>query len=366
MDQFEADVMDDLMYDAAEGPSRQASSSYDEYDEGDEYDESDGADEGDDEFLGRLLGGIGQAAGAAPGGGAQFDEYDEGDEFNAMDEYDEFDELDEFDTPASFDAMEDAVADAMDAGDADEFFRRLGRIARGAVNVARQVGRGVGQAARVVGPLASMIPLPQAQLIGRLANVAGRLLADGADEFEAFDDLIDGMDEDAIDAAAPVLAGMVVRRALPSVARAAAPVRRQAVRTVARAVRQSARRQGPQGARAVARAVQASRRIVQRRRLPPRQAARVAGRVAQQVARRPQAMRRLARPLVPAARRATPAGQAAQVVARTVTPVARRVVAATRPAGGPGYAGFAIGGCARCANRQLRLRGPVTITIRSR
>ena len=59
----------------------------------------------------------------------------------------------------------------------------------------------------------------------------------GADEFEAFDEFVDGLDEDGIDAAAPVLAGMVIRRALPGVARAAAPVRRAAVRAVSQAVR---------------------------------------------------------------------------------------------------------------------------------
>jgi len=366
MDRFETDVMDELMADEAEGPTRQAMDQYDEYDETDAGDEWDAGDEGD-EFLGRLLGGIGQVAGGLLGGGGAG--FDEGDEFET-DEYDEGDEFeldagDDVDTGDEVDAMDEAVADAMDAADGDEFFRRLGRIAR-------TVGRGIGSAARVVGPIASMIPIPQAQLIGRLANVAGRLLADGADEFEAFDEMVDGLDEDAIDAAAPVLAGMVLRRALPAVARAAAPVRRAAVHGVAQAIRTATRRQGAPAARAVARAVRATRRIVQRRRMPARTAARVVQRVAQQVARRPQTVRRLARPLVPAARRATPRGQAAQVVARTVAPVARRVAASTpalrrtpAPAGRYGY-GVHSATCAHCGARRLRLRGPVTITIRSR
>jgi hypothetical protein len=245
MDRFEADVMDDLMYDAGEGPAGSATSAYDEYDEydeGDEYDEYDEGDEGDDEFLGRLIGGLGRAAGGAlrrragggrggAGGGLGgmlgglagqrggllgADEYDEFDEADEYDEVDEIDGYDEFDAGDDIDSLEDAVADALDAADGDEFFGRLRRLASGAANIARRVGRGVGAAARVVGPLASMIPLPQAQMIGRIANVAGRLLADGADEFEAFDELVDGLDDEAIDAAAPVLAGMVVRRAVPS------------------------------------------------------------------------------------------------------------------------------------------------------
>ena len=403
MDRFETDVMDELMADEAEGPTRQAMDQYDEYDETDAGDEWDAGDEGD-EFLGRLLGGIGQVAGGLLGGGGAG--FDEGDEFET-DEYDEGDEFeldagDDVDTGDEVDAMDEAVADAMDAADGDEFFRRLGRIAR-------TVGRGIGSAARVVGPIASMIPIPQAQLIGRLANVAGRLLADGADEFEAFDEMVDGLDEDAIDAAGapidddPLCGGgagldlarddveVLLRGRDPAFGSPlvdgeagevcqhgerrlifAAPVRRAAVHGVAQAIRTATRRQGAPAARAVARAVRATRRIVQRRRMPARTAARVVQRVAQQVARRPQTVRRLARPLVPAARRATPRGQAAQVVARTVAPVARRVAASTpalrrtpAPAGRYGY-GVHSATCAHCGARRLRLRGPVTITIRSR
>mgnify|MGYP000680583227 CR=1 FL=1 len=80
MDRFEADVMDDLMSDAAEGPAARHGNAYDEFDEYDEGDELDGADEGDDEFLGRLLGGIGRVAWGLLGGGG--DGFDEGDEFD--------------------------------------------------------------------------------------------------------------------------------------------------------------------------------------------------------------------------------------------------------------------------------------------
>ncbi|MBL0010180.1 MAG: hypothetical protein IPP22_02510 [Nitrosomonas sp.] len=76
-------------------------------------------------------------------------------------------------------------------------------------------------------------------------------------------------------------------------------------------------------------------------------------RAAQQAARRPQQARRLARPLVAAARRVTPRGQAARVIARTTAVIAPRI----RGVGG-------VGGCPQCGIRQIRLRGPVTITIR--
>ena len=70
MDRFEADLMDDLMSDAAEGPAARHGHAYDEFDEFDEGDEFDGADAGDDEFLGQLLGGIGRVAGGLLGFGA--------------------------------------------------------------------------------------------------------------------------------------------------------------------------------------------------------------------------------------------------------------------------------------------------------
>jgi hypothetical protein len=361
MDRFEADVMDDLMYEAAEGPAtRNPMNAGDEYDEAGEWD---GADEGDDEFAGPSIGG--QIVRSRRYDEAdetdeadEWDGGDEGDEFEASDEYDAIDEADTM--YSEFDAMEEAVADALDAGDSDEFFRRLSRIARSAVNVARTVGRGIGQAARVVGPIASMIPLPQAQLIGRIANVAGRLLADGADEFEMLDDLVDGLDEESVDAAAPVLAGVLLRRALPSVARATPSVRRAAVHGIAQAMRTAARAQGVPATRAVARAVRATRSIAQRRQMAPPAAARIAMRAALAVARRPQTARRLSRPLVPTSRRATPRGQGARAVARNVAPIARRVAATGSRGRDSAY------GCPHCGRRHLRLQGPVTIIIRGR
>jgi hypothetical protein len=152
--------------------------------------------------------------------------------------------------------MEEAMADALDADDSDEFLRRISRGIRTAASIAQRVGRGVGQAARVVGPIASAIPLPQAQLIGRVANVAGRLLADGADEFAALEEMLAfAEDEHAVDAAAPVIAGLTIRTVMPRAARLNRSTRRQLVRSVSQSTRALARRQGPQAVRAVPRAV---------------------------------------------------------------------------------------------------------------
>ena len=183
-DRFESDAMEDLLYEEAEGPSR-----FEEFEE-EGFEELDAGEE--DEFLSRVIGGIGQVAGSLLGA----------EEFEEMEEWEDVDSAEAWDSAES---MEDAVADAMEAEDTDEFLRRLRRIAGRAINVARRVGRGVGQVARVVAPIASAVPLPQAQAIGRIASIAGRLLADGADEFEVVDELVDLADEeDSIDAAAPL------------------------------------------------------------------------------------------------------------------------------------------------------------------
>lgn len=347
MDRFETDLMEDLMHDVAESPAGGSSlDGYDEFEDGlDEWDES-------DEF------------GGSPAGAASaFNELDEYDEAVGHEDWDEGDEFEQGGGDEGIDAMEEAIVDTLDAVDGDEFLRRLRRIARGVAQGVRTAGRVAGNVARVVGPVASMLPIPQAQLIGRIANVAGRLLADGADEMEVFDDLVDGLDEDGIDAAAPVLAGILVRRAVPVVGRGPLPARRAAVQGVTRAIRQAVRSQGAPAARAVARAVQSTRRPIQARRLRPQAAARAVTRAASQVARQPQAIRRLSRPLVPADRRATPRGQTARNVARNIAPLARRI-GASQPAGG---AHRTTGACPHCGQaRRLTFRGPVTLTIRGR
>lgn len=318
MSDLYSDVMDDLVDEAAEGPARSAYDAGDEFDEFDELDAGDAGDEADDEFLGRIIGGPGQALGGALGA----------DEFEA---FDEFGEGDSFEDYADVESFEDAVADALDAADSDEFLRRLRRFAGRAIKVARRVGRGVGQVARVVGPIASMIPIPQAQAIGRIANIAGRLLADGADEFEAIDELVDNWDDDAIDAAAPVIAGLTIRRVMPGVARLPRRARRQLVRSVSQATRTVVRRQGAPAARAVTRIVQGAQRAVRQRRLPVRAVPQAVRRASQRVAASPRAAQRLARPLV--------------------------------RAGGPG---IVRGMVSRRSPRSFSLRGPVTITIQGR
>lgn len=308
---FETDVMDDLFYDQVEGPA-QGGDYYDSYDAGDEFGEYDLAEADDDAFIGGLI-----------RSGQGFDEMEDWGEQG----YD-----------SGFDALEDALADALAEEDTDEFFRRLGRIARNVGRrvgqVAGRVGRGIGSVARVVGPIASMIPLPQAQLIGRIANVAGRLLADEADEFEALEDLFDLAEtEDAIDAAAPFVSAVALRTAMPNISRLPRQTRRQLVSSVSQATRTLARRQGPAAARAVPRIVRGVSRTVAQRGLPARSVAPAVRRAAARVAQSPRTVRRLARPLT------------------TTSRPGSRSMSGGRP-------------CPTCGrSHSYRLRGPVTIRI---
>jgi hypothetical protein len=117
------------------------------------------------------------------------------------------------------------------------------------------VGRRVGQVAgRVAGdrfrsprgrPIASMIPIPQAQLIGRIANVAGRLLADEADEFEALEDLFDlARPKMRSMRAAPLFPPLPCGPPCPISSRLPRQTRRQLVSSVSQATRTLAHRQG--------------------------------------------------------------------------------------------------------------------------
>jgi hypothetical protein len=192
----------------------------------------------------------------------------------------------------AIDAMEEAIADALKAEDSDEFVRRLGR----ALNVARQVGRGIGSMARVVAPIASAIPHPAAQAVGRVASVAGRLLADGADEFEVLDEMLAfAEEEDAVDAAAPIIAGLTIRTIMPRAARLNPVTRRQLVQSISQSTRALARRQGTPAIRAIPRVVQAVERTAQRRRVPAQQLPQAVRRATASVARNPQLVSHLAR-----------------------------------------------------------------------
>jgi hypothetical protein len=241
----------------------------------------------------------------------------------------------------AIDAMEASITDALEAEDSDEFFRRVVSGVRRAAQVAQRVGRTVGQVARVVGPIAGAIPLPQAQAVARIANIAGRLLADGADEFEALDAMLAfAADENAVDAAAPMIAGLTIRTIMPRAARLNPTIRRQLVRSVRQSTQTLGRRQGPQAVRAVPRVVQAVQRTAQRQRMPAQQLPQAVQRATARVVQNPRLVSQLAR--------------------------------ATRHASGVSDQQQRYGGRSQTFNltgggtQRLMIRGPVEITIRSR
>jgi len=293
---------------------------------------------------------------------------------HAMDEFDEGDEFDEFDDPMEdagdvfgaedmMDEFEDVVADALGADDVDEFWGKIGGFLK-------KVGRGVGSVARVVAPIASAIPLPQTQAIGRIAGLVGKVLADEGDEMDALDEVVDSADdEDAVDAMAPAVAGLAIRSAVKNVARMPHPQRKQLVQAVTAATRHIARTHGPRAVVAVPGLVHHARRMIVRQGLPASRLPHAVKRAAAAAVRSPQVVRKLAR--TSAALRTSPG------TATAARRLHRRGAwgGYAGSAGTAGY-GYGYGGvtrrgaaatvCPRCGRRRSwHLRGPVRLTIES-
>lgn len=242
--------------------------------------EEDGAEE--DGFTASVVGGAGQSP-------------------HNLDQIDQWDQMADLgsDNWDQNDAVDSAVADALASDNQDEFIGKL-----------RNIGRAIGKVARVVAPIAGAIPLPFTQVVAQAANMAGKLLADGADEFEAMDSLADQLDQlDNLDAAAPVVAALALRRTMPRVGQLPRATRQQLVRGVTQATRTLARTQGAQGVRAVPRIVQNAQRSVRQRRIPARALPRAVLQTANRVAQNTAAVNRLANSLRSTAR-SYPAGQA--------------------------------------------------------
>jgi hypothetical protein len=300
---FESEVMQDL---TAEAPPSSADDSLDEASNIEGYEEGtmeDAAVEEMDMF--------------EEGGEESFhaeDAFADGFEENLGEDYAEED-------VAAWEALEDAMADALEAYDTDEFLGRAlggisqvaGLISRGAgaaeratrtVNrVAHRARRAAGQAQRVagrVGRIAGRAARARSPL-GYLMQRFGQYLNEGFDEFEALEDLADTFAEEELDEFLPVLAGLAARAlARPSVRRAAGqltrPLRRRLVRGATQATQALLRRRGSQALRALPRIAQSVARISARRRLQPGALPAAFRQIAAQVAAHPQLARRLAQP----------------------------------------------------------------------
>lgn len=332
--QFESDVMHDLM---ADSPTVSADEEFEEdsYDDGfeeegmeedtmmdgmDQYDE-DTADFGDEAYLGE-------------------DDFDEsfGDDFG--------DDFAEEETNI-MDAMEGAVANAMDAEDSDEFLRRLisgvrgvaGAVRRGAGTVGRVAGRAqniagqVGRVARGVQGLAGAVAgsggqrtrrgarprigrarsgamgSPLSGLLQQLLPMLQQHAAQGANEMDVFEDLADWFEQEDADEALPVLAGVAARAALMPLIRrsgiaAGRAVNRQLVRGATQAAQNLVRRQGPQAVRALQPIARSVGRAAVRRGMRPAALPGAIRQTAARVAAQPALAQRLSRPAAAQAARA--------------------------------------------------------------
>ena len=227
------------------------------------------------------------------------------------------------------DALEEVMADALDAVDSDEFFGRLlsgisqvaglvgrgagaaGRVTRTVGRAAQTAGRVAGRARRVAGRVgqvaqqvgrvagtAAQARIPLRSLIGQLLPMVQQWAQQGFDEADALDELADWFAEEEMDAALPVLAGVAARTVLrPMLGRVAGqiarPLRRQLVRSATQAAQTLLRRRGPRALRALPRIAQSVGRTAVRRRLRPSVLPQAMRRTAAQVAARPRLLRRL-------------------------------------------------------------------------
>jgi hypothetical protein len=275
-----------------------------------------------------------------------FEEFEAGEEFEEFDEFEEegfesdgfeefeeegFEEFEEEEEGFESEELEEGMAYALAAEDTEEFFRRIARLARRAAPV-------LGRVARVAAPILSRIPHPYAQIAGRVAGVAGRLLPQAESEEEA----LEAFAELAVanPRAIPIVAGLATRTIVGRRSAAmSAPARRAAVRNVTRAARTLVQRGGRRAIRALPRIARRVRQTAAARRTPPAARPQVVRRTAGRVAASPRLTRRLSRP--------SPRGRR---LARAATTVARR---------GRGGMGGGLPG------RRFRFRGPVELTINS-
>lgn len=294
------------------------------------------ADDGD-EFLGRLLGGLGRAAGRVArspvarrvagaagrvGSAARTAGAVAGNVGNLA-------------------GAAASLARSLGANQAAQALGQVGGHARQAQSVAGRVGRAAGAVQRA--PAAARragqaMQQGAANPMGFLLGQLGQLMGQQADELDAFDEFADLYAEDGIDEALPIAVGLAARAAANAlgrgtIARLAQPARRALVRGVANTTRQLLRQHGPQAIRALPRVAHSAARVARRRRLPPSQVPAAIQRVGRQVAAQPRLLQQLAQPAGPGL---------------------------ARPAGTAGLSTVHRGG------RSFRMEGPVEIHIISR
>jgi hypothetical protein len=291
MGAFEDDLYDDFAAGEAEGAALM----------GDEFEDL-GMDEFEDEFEDDFAEGM------------EAEAYDDESYFDleAMDDFEAYDEFDdgfegyEDDDEDAEDALEDVMAYALGAEDADEFF---GRLLKGLKKVGGRVFKAVRRAAPMVGNIArgvsqvaSLIPHPYAQavggvagLVGQGANLVQRLRAEGASEEEALDAFAELAARDP--RALPIVAGLTARTVLKSKAARLSPsARKQVVKQMTRAAKSLTNTRGPAAVRAMPKIAKSVKRTAAAKAASPATAVKAVRRTATKVARSPAMTRKLARP----------------------------------------------------------------------
>jgi hypothetical protein len=267
---------------------------------------ADGLDAADeDEFLGRLIGGLGRAAGVvgrgigrAAGAAGQVGTFAGGGARAAQ----QVGEAAGAVTPAA--AAAARLARMLGAPGVARSVDQLGRLAQGVRGAA-------GQAGSLAGSLGQAASGAQG-LLGQLSQLIGG----GGNEFDDFEAMADLYVEDGVDEALPAAVALAARAAarglgFRNVAQLTQAGRRALVRGVAAAARELVRGRGPSAVRALPRLARSAGRVATRSVPTPQAAAQAVRRGLPQTARRvaqsPRALRRLEQPV--AARRRAPAAR---------------------------------------------------------
>lgn len=242
----------------------------------------------------------------------------------------EFFSEDDLEAEEAEESISHVLGGILGAEDEDEFF---GKLFKGAKALIKRAAPVVGKIARGAAPILSMIPHPAAQVAGKVANVLGKLKAEGG----TVEDALEAVAEIAVrdPRALPVVAGLAARSVVKNRGPSMPPAQRQQVaKTMTRAARNLVASGGPKAIRALPKITRSVRRTAGARGTPPAVQPRVVARTANKVAQNPALLRRLS----------TPSPRAQSIVQRA----------------NGGYAG---GGGGFGGSRTISVPGPATITI---
>jgi hypothetical protein len=189
----------------------------------------------------------------------------------------------------------------------------------------------VGRIARGVSKVASLIPHPYAQAVGRVAGLVGkgarlvqRLRAEGASEEEALEAFAEMAARDP--RALPIVAGLTARTVLKRKGAALSPMtRKKVVKQMKSAAKTLVAKRGPGAIRALPKIAMSVKRTAAAKGASTATATKAVRRTAAKVARSPALTRKLAKPSVMAKRRVAKATKAAKMARSYTIPGPARI-----------------------------------------